>query len=174
MLEIAARTDIAFTTEFWTSPTLESFMTMNMHWIMQDWRLKTRIMGTMHFPKKHTTANISDRLLNARIDFGVWPKDAKGRISESEEALRCNKLVYFGMELPLDRPLLASDCGSDVSVGAEKNSLWDWNPCACHCMNIAVQSALKRPCIEKFVEPLVELTRRFSKSRSLWMEFKKV
>ena len=41
-------------------------------------------------------------------------------------------------------------------------------------MNIAVQSALKRPCIQKFVGPLVELAHKFSRSESLWMEFKKV
>ena len=128
----------------------------------------------MHFPKKHTVANISDRLLNARIDFGVWPKDAKGRIPKSEEALRCDKLAYFGMEPPLDRLVLTSDCKSDVSVGAEKDSLWDWNYCACHYLNIAMQSAPRRPCIQKFVEPLVELACKFSKSKSLSMEFKKV
>ena len=98
-------------------------MIMSMHWITRDWRLKTRILGTVHFPEKHTAANISDRLLNERIDFGVWPKDAEGRIPKSEEALRCEKFVYFGMEPPLDRPMLTSDCGSDVPVGAEKNSL---------------------------------------------------
>ena len=63
---------------------------------MQDWRLETRILRTMHFPKKDTTANISDRFLNTRSDFGVWPKDAKGRIPKSEEALRYDKLAYFG------------------------------------------------------------------------------
>ena len=125
MLEIAAGTDIAFTTNFWTSPTAESFITMSMHWITWNWRLKTCFLGTMHFPKKHTTANIYDRLLNAHINFGVWPKDGEGRIPENEEALRCDKLAYFGMEPPLDRPVLTSDCGSDVSVGAEKNTLWD-------------------------------------------------
>ena len=96
------------------------------------------------------------------------------RIPESEETLRCDKLVYFGMEPKLDRPVLTSDCGSDVSPGAKKNSLWDWNRCVCHCLDIAVQSALKRPCIQKFVEPLVGLARKFSRSRSLWMDFKKV
>ena len=59
-------------------------------------------------------------------------------------------------------------------AGAERNSLWDWNHCACHHLNIAMQSALKRPCIQKFVEPLVELAHKFSRSRSLWMEFKKI
>ena len=73
----------------------------------------------MHFPKKHTAVYISDRFLNAHIDFGVCSKDVEGRIPESEEALRCDKLAYFGMEPPLDRPVLTSDCGSDVSVGTK-------------------------------------------------------
>ena len=123
VLEIAAGTEIAFTTDFWTSPTSESFMMMSMHWIMRDWHLKMRILETMHFPKKHTAANISEPLLNARIDFGVWPKDAEGRIPESEEALRCDKLACFGMEPPLHRLVLTSDCGSDVSTKAKKDSL---------------------------------------------------
>ena len=33
---IAAKTDVAFTTNFWTSSTAESFMMMSMHWITQD------------------------------------------------------------------------------------------------------------------------------------------
>ena len=42
---VAAETDVAFTTDFWMSPTAKSFMTMSMHWITQDRRLKTRFMG---------------------------------------------------------------------------------------------------------------------------------
>ena len=128
----------------------------------------------MIFPIKHTATNISDYLLNACIDLGVWPKDAKGRIPKSEEALRWDKPMYFRIEPPLNIPVLTSDCGSDVSMGAEKNNLLDWNRCACHCLNIGVQSAPKRPCIQKFVEPLVELARKFSRRRCLWMEFRKV
>ena len=33
-------------------------------------------------------------------------------------------------------------------MGAEKDELWDWNRCACHCLNIAVQATLKEPMIE--------------------------
>ena len=90
---------------------------------MRDWGLKRGILGTMHFPEEHTATGISDRLLNARIDCGVCLWDAKSRIPKSEDALRCEKLAYFGMEPPLDRPVLTSDCGSDVFTGAEKNSL---------------------------------------------------
>ena len=78
------------------------------------------------------------------------------------------------MELPLNRPVLTNDCGSDVLAGAEKGNLLDWNRCVCHCVNIFVQSALRCTTIQKFVEPLVELARKFSRSRCLWMEFKKV
>ena len=79
-------------------------------------------LGTIHFPEKHIVANISDRLFNAHIDFGVWPKDAEGRIPESEEALRCDKLAFFGMEFPLDRPVLTSDCGSDACQRKQKRT----------------------------------------------------
>ena len=46
--------------------------------------------------------------------------------------------------------MLTNDCGSDMSAGAEKDELWDWDRCACHCLNIAVQAALKEPVIEVF------------------------
>ena len=85
-------------------------MTMSMHWITWDWLLKSRTLGTMHFPKKHTIANIFDRLLNARKDSGVWPTDAKSRIPESGETLGCEKLAYFRMELSMNILVLTSDC----------------------------------------------------------------
>ena len=48
----------------------ERSLAVSMRWIMRGWRLKTPILETMHFPKKHTTTNICDNLLNARTD--VW------------------------------------------------------------------------------------------------------
>ena len=49
----------------------ERSLAIGMHWIMQCWRLKTRILEMMHSFKKHTATNICDNLLNARTDFGV-------------------------------------------------------------------------------------------------------
>ena len=82
-LQIEAKMDIDFTTEFWISPASKNFMTMSMHWITRYWRLKMRILGIMHFAPKHSAANIPDHPLNTRIHFGVRPKDAEGRIPES-------------------------------------------------------------------------------------------
>ena len=99
-------------------------MVMSTHWIVQDWRQKTRIFGAMHFPKKYTTTNISDSLLSARIDFYVLPKSVEGRIPQSEEALSNDRLAYLETKPTLDAPLLTSDFGSDVSAGAKKTTFW--------------------------------------------------
>ena len=171
--EVAKETDIAFTTDFWTSPIGESSMAMSMHWIPWDWRLKTRILGTISFPEDHTAANISKKLMDLRLEFGLYPRSSDGRTPQCPDVVKLDKLLYFRLEPQLDKPVLTSDCGSDVLVGAEKDELWDWNRCACHCLNIAVQAALKEPMIEGCLAPLTALARRFSKSWSAWNRFKK-
>ena len=69
--------------------------------------------------------------------------------------------------------MLTSDCGSDVSARAQRDNLWDWNWCACHCLNIAVQATLKEEVIQECLASLTALARRFSKSQSTWNKFKK-
>ena len=71
----------------------ELSLAMSMHWIMRGWRLKTRILEMMHFPKKHATANICDSLLNAHIDFGVLSKNAEEKIHQSEGAMSSVQLA---------------------------------------------------------------------------------
>ena len=70
--------------------------------------------------------------------------------------------------------MLTSDCGSDVFVGAKKDDLSDCNRCAFHCLNIAIQDALKEPMIEGYLGPLIILAHRFSYSRSAWNWFRKM
>ena len=144
-----------------------------MHWIAWDWRLKTRILGTASFPKDHTTANISEKLMDLRLEFGLYPKSFDGRIAQCPDAVRLDKQLYFRLEPRLDKSVLTSDCGSDVLAGAKKDELWDWYHCACHCLNIAVQAILKEPMIEGCLAPLTTLAHRFSHSRSAWNRFKK-
>ena len=171
---VAAETDVAFTTNFWTSPIAESFMMMSMHWITQDWCLKTRIMGTINFPQQHTATNISDKLMDLRLDLEVYPRGRDGRHPQSLQVMRKHKVFYFKEEHDLDKLVLTSDCGSDVFVGAKRDRLWDWNWCACHCLNIAVQAVSKEEVVHKCLALLMALAARFSKSRSLWNKVKKM
>ena len=106
-------------------------------------------MGMINFLRKHTVANISDKLMDLRLDFGVYPKSHDGRPPQSLQAMRRQKVFYFREEHELDKPVLTSDCGSDVSAGAERDRLWDWNWCACHCLNIAVQATLKEEVVHE-------------------------
>ena len=63
----------------------ERLLAVSMRWIMRGWSLKTPILETMHFSKKHTTANICDSLLNARTDSCVWSKSTEGRFPKVRE-----------------------------------------------------------------------------------------
>ena len=47
---VVVEMDIAFTAKFWTCPIGERLMTMRMHWIKQNWSLKTRILGMINSP----------------------------------------------------------------------------------------------------------------------------
>ena len=129
--------------------------------------------GMIYFPQQHTTANISNKLMDLHLDFGVYPKSRDGRPPQSLQAMRRKKLFYFRGEHELDKHVLTSDCGSDVSAGAERDRLWDWNRCAYHCLNIAVQAALKEEVVRECLELLTALAAKFSKSWSLWNKFKK-
>ena len=170
---VAAEMDIGFTTDFWMSPTGESSKTMIMHWIIRDWRLKTHILGTINIPKDHTDLNISNKLMDLRLEFGVYPKNSDGKTPLWPDVVRLDKLLYFQLETRLNKSMLTSDCGSNVSAGAKRDELWDWNRCVCHRLNIAGQAALKEPIIEDCLAPLTALAHRFSKSLSAWNQFKK-
>ena len=161
---VAAETDITFTTDFLTSPMGERFMMMSMHWITRDWRLKTRMLGMINFPQVYIVANISNKLMDLRLEFGAYPKSSDGKPLQSLHAVRVEKVMYFQLEPAMDKLVLTSDCGSDVSAGAERDNLWDWNRCAYHCLNIVFQAALKEHMIQECLVPLTALARRVSKS----------
>ena len=115
---VAAEMDIAFTTDFWTSSIDEIFMTMSIHWTTWDWHLKTRILGVLNLLEDNTAANISEKLMDLRLEFGVYLRTSDGRTTQFLDVVRLDKLLYFTLERQLDKPVLAKDYGSDVSLEA--------------------------------------------------------
>ena len=91
MEEVAKETDIAFTADFWMSSASEGFMTMSMHWIIWDWRLKTRILGTISFPEDHAIVSISEKLMDLLLEFGVYPKSFDGRTPQCPDTVKLDK-----------------------------------------------------------------------------------
>ena len=66
------------------------------------------------------------------LECGVYPKKSDGKTFQCSDVLRLDKFMYNTLEPQLDKPMLTSGYGSDVSTGGEKDELWDWNRCACH------------------------------------------
>ena len=130
-------------------------------------------MGTIYFPQQYTIANISKKLMDLHLEFGVYPKNSDCRTPQCLDAEKIEKLVYFQLKPRLDRSVLTSDCRSDASVGATRDELWDSNRCACHCLNIFVQATLKELTIENYLAPLMTLACGFSKNWSAWNRFKR-
>ena len=130
-------------------------------------------MGKINFPQRHTAANISNKLMDLRLSFRVYPRSHDGRPPQGLQAMRKHKVFYFKEEPNLDKLVLTSDCGSDVSAGAKRDRLWDSNRCAFHCLNITIQAALKEEVVHECLALLTAFVARFPKSQSLWNKFKK-
>ena len=72
------------------------------------------------FPTTAHCCQHSKKLMELRLDFGVYPRTRDGRPPQSVQAIRRKMELYFREEPELDKPVLTSDCGSDVSAGAER------------------------------------------------------
>jgi hypothetical protein len=51
---------ISFTSDIWTSPTQEPFMSVTAHFVDQDWRLQSYVIAFRYIPGSHTGRNIAD------------------------------------------------------------------------------------------------------------------
>lgn len=145
-------TDVAFTCDYWTSCASDRYITMTMHWIREDWTMATGILGTSKFSDGHTAENIAAKLKDIRLTYGELP-----RVPGKEEYY-ATRLEYLSTENFLDRPTMTTDLGSDISKGAELNEAWDWNRCICHCLHIAVATALDEPSLKHLLEIVLQLT----------------
>ena len=79
------------------------------------------ILGTMNFPEYYIAANILDKLMDSCLEFGVYPRNYDGKTPLWPDAVRLDKLLYFTLGPQLDKPVLPTDCGSDVLAGAQRS-----------------------------------------------------
>lgn len=63
-------TNVALTTDCWTSNTAESYMTITCHW-MEDWEMKSAVLLTEGMAKSHTADNLAEKLNEAVDDWGL-------------------------------------------------------------------------------------------------------
>lgn len=62
---------VSLTTDLWTSPTMEAYITVTAHYITKDWNLKARVLTTSAMTERHTAANIADRISAVIKEWGL-------------------------------------------------------------------------------------------------------
>ena len=62
---------LSITTDTWTSLAAESYLTITVHYLSDDWVLKSRVLGTMQLDGRHTSANLQQWILDMVNKFGI-------------------------------------------------------------------------------------------------------
>ena len=58
-------------------------------------------LGDDKFPQRpYNAANISEKLMDLRLEFGLYPKSSDGKTAQCPDAVRLAKLMYFRLETP--------------------------------------------------------------------------
>ena len=171
--DILEETDVAMTADMWSSEAGDRHLTVTLHWISNDWVLHTRFLGTFEFNETHSAEAISHRLCEIRKSFGMLPRIPPGETFD-QEILDDYPEYYYEQESPFDRPVITTDCGADISAGVEKRHLLDWNRCICHCLHLAVTTALQDSLLGSPISDLSKLATRFKRSSIAWQRFKDI
>ncbi len=65
------------TTDMWSSVTMTPFISLTVHFITKEWKLKSRCLQTSVTPESHTAENLSENLRSAFQDWGLNEKKKK-------------------------------------------------------------------------------------------------
>ena len=64
-------TNIALSTDIWTSIATQAYITVAAHFISPDWELNTFLLQTINFPENHTAENISEKIKEILANFSL-------------------------------------------------------------------------------------------------------
>ena len=109
---------IGLTTDCWSSKATQSFVTITVHFIDDDWKLVSAVLTTSQFPGSHTGERIAQKLHQSIALFHV-PEDKIAAIVQDEAA----NAVLAGS-------ILHEECG------------WERCTCAAHLLQTSIQHAI--------------------------------
>ena len=172
---VMKETNVALTSDIWTSLNQDAYITVTAHYITKDWMMRSHTLGTHIFNVKHDVDNIKAKLCRLREDFGMWariPDEHKDVVTV--EALENNPEDVYKYECEYDRPAITTDNGANISKAADMKDHFEWNKCICHCLHLAVQEGIKLPFIRDALHDLAQVTNRIQRSPKEWKKFKRI
>ncbi|KAJ4945987.1 hypothetical protein JOQ06_023665 [Pogonophryne albipinna] len=110
----------ATTTDLWSSRTTEPYLSLTVHFINDDFELKSHCLQTVYFPADHTGENIAHGLRESLSNWGL-----------KEE----------------DQTCITTDNGSNVVKAVELNH-WTRLQCFGHRLHLAIENALKEKTVK--------------------------
>ncbi|KAK7918646.1 hypothetical protein WMY93_009930 [Mugilogobius chulae] len=102
------------TTDMWSSVGMTPYICLTVHYLTEDWKLKSLCLQTVFMPQNHTAENLAEVLQSA---FSEWSLDK-------------NKLTC-----------ITTDNGANI-VAAVRKMDWPWLNCFGHNLHLAVTNAV--------------------------------
>ncbi|KAK7898280.1 hypothetical protein WMY93_019133 [Mugilogobius chulae] len=102
------------TTDMWSSVGMTPYICLTVHYLTEDWKLKSLCLQTAFMPQNHTAENLAEVLQSA---FSEWSLDK-------------NKLTC-----------ITTDNGANI-VAAVRKMDWPWLNCFGHNLHLAVTNAV--------------------------------
>lgn len=104
------------TTDMWSSHSLQPYLSYTIHYVGDDWKLKTRCLQTLYLPQEHTGENISEALTET---LESWNLDPKKQVC------------------------ITTDNGSNMINAVNTHLNWTRLSCFGHNLNLAVENSFK-------------------------------
>uniref|UniRef100_A0A8C1U7M1 BED-type domain-containing protein n=1 Tax=Cyprinus carpio TaxID=7962 RepID=A0A8C1U7M1_CYPCA len=132
---LALAEKVALTCDAWTSRATESYVTLTVHHITDEWKLESCVLQTRAMYDSHTGENIAALLKEAVAEWRLNIKD----------------------------PVLVTDNAANMHVAAELAGMSHIR-CFAHSLNLASQKALKVPSVDRLLGRVRRVTAFFRRS----------
>ncbi|XP_028837232.1 zinc finger BED domain-containing protein 1-like [Denticeps clupeoides] len=126
---------VALTCDVWTSRATEAFVTINCHYVDEEWELMSHVLQTRAMHESHTGSNIAELLKAALVEWDLVSKD----------------------------PAIVTDNAANMSVAAELVGMLHFR-CFAHTLNLASQRALKLPAVARLLGRVRRISTFFKRS----------
>ena len=100
----------------WSSINGDPYMSYTIHYITEEWELRSTALGTLYFPEDHTSENLSEAI---KETLQSWNLDSKNQVC------------------------LTTDNGSNILCAVKTILGWTHLPCFGHNLHLAIGHSLK-------------------------------
>ena len=110
--------NIALTSDIWTSRATQAYLTITCHFITADWKMEGKVLLTQEMHERHTGVHISERLMNGAKEWKIEEKiSAVVRDNAANMVLAMELLEDWSDQSCFGHTLqLAVNAGLDLSI----------------------------------------------------------